>query len=355
MKKNRLGLWVVLAVLVLGILLYGGERLFAVQLHKNNMISSAEELGVKITDQLLQGNTSFTTYVNGLSETNLVGINHGLDGFFGHVASYTVLREVNQEVQQVRFELELSDNYYVYQKIMNQTPIEGNENAQQLSEKVQEILASVSGKTDYEKVVYFHDYLVANTVYGFLGAEQEEQSYTAAGALLQGKAVCNGYAEAMELLLLCSNIETYMVVGAADGVSHAWNIVKIDGEWYHVDVTWDDPLPDIQERTMHVYLNVNDEVMAKTHVWRKEAYPVCTAMEYNYYEQEGAAFDNYSEFKLYVLQKMRETDCVEVMVKNSEEEQYDCRFVIESGGASAVNWESYEDGSYVVMMISIQK
>lgn len=45
------------------------------------MISSAEDLGIRITDQLQEGNTSFSTYVNGLSEANLVGINHGLDGF----------------------------------------------------------------------------------------------------------------------------------------------------------------------------------------------------------------------------------------------------------------------------------
>ena len=110
MKKSRAGVILVLIVLVAGIVLYGGERLFAVQIHKNNMISSAEELGVRITNQLMKGNTSFSTYVNGLSEANLVGINHGLDGFFGHVASYTVLRKVNPQVQQVRFDLELSDN-----------------------------------------------------------------------------------------------------------------------------------------------------------------------------------------------------------------------------------------------------
>lgn len=355
MKKNRFGIWIVLTVLILGILVYGGERLFAVQIHGNNMISSAEELGVKITDRLMQGDTAFSTYVNGLSETNLVGINYGLDGFFGHVSSYTILRKVNRNVQYVRFELELSDNYYAYQNIVNQAPIQDNEKAQLLAGKVQEIMASCEAMSDYEKVVYFHDYLISHTVYGFLDADMEEESYTAFGALTQGKAVCNGYAEAMELLLLCSNVESYMVVGSADGESHAWNIVKIDGEWYHVDATWDDPLPDMQEKILHVYLNVNDEIMEKTHVWKKEAYPACTSMDYNYYEQEGAAFEDYNEFKVYALKKMRDTDRIEVLVKNFEEEQYDCNFMLGAGRAESVNWESHGDGSYVVMVITIQK
>ena len=355
MKKNGAGVILVLIVLVAGIVLYGGERLFAVQIHKNNMISSAEELGVRITDQLMKGNTSFSTYVNGLSEANLVGINHGLDGFFGHVASYTVLRKVNPQVQQVRFDLELSDNYYVYQNVVHGVPIEDNEIAQSLTGTVQEILGQCDGMTDYEKMVYFHDYLVTHTVYGFLSGDKEELSYTAAGSLLYGTSVCNGYAEAMELLLMCSGIDTYMVVGTADGESHAWNIVKLNGEWYHVDVTWDDPLPDTEDQIVHVYLNIDDAVMERTHTWNRDAYPVCTSMELNYYEQEGAAVSSFNEFKVYVLKQMRETDRIELMVKNAQEEQYDCGFVVKSGGAKSVNWQEYEGEDYTVMVITIQK
>ena len=67
------------------------------------MISSTEELSLRITEELTQGNHTFSTYINGLSEDQLSRINHNLDGFFGHVSSYIILRKVNADVSLVRF------------------------------------------------------------------------------------------------------------------------------------------------------------------------------------------------------------------------------------------------------------
>lgn len=349
-KKYRILILLGILVLVLGGIV--SERLFAVQIHRGNMISSTEELSLRITEELTQGNHTFSTYINGLSEDQLSRINHNLDGFFGHVSSYIILRKVNADVSLVRFELNPSNNYYVYQKVVNGTAIQDNSAAELLSIKVQQIMDQYEKDNDYETVVSYHDYIVSHVKYGFLDGEEEQLSYTAEGALLKGTAVCNGYAEAMELLLLCSGIDTRMAVGTASGVDHAWNIVDIQGQWYHVDTTWDDPVPDTGEDPMHVYLNIDDTVMEKTHTWNRNAYPACTSMDYNYYEQTGTAFDNFNDFKDYVLNEMKETDRIEVMVTDADKIQYDCAFVVKEGGADTVSWQSYEDGNYMVMIIT---
>lgn len=351
-KKRGYAVWILLGTVILILLGIAAERIFAVQIHSGNLISSTEELGLRITEELTKGNDSFSTYVNGLAEEDLVKVNHNLDGFFGHVSTYTILREVNAEVKLVLFDLEVSDNYYVYQKIVKGKAIENNMDAVILAEKVKQVMDQCQGDSDYEKVVFYHDYIVTHTQYGFLEGEDELLPYTAAGALLRGTAVCNGYAEAMELLLLCSGVDAYMAVGTTDEGNHAWNIVNIEGNWYHVDTTWDDPVPDMGKDSIHVYLNVSDTVMEKTHTWNRDAYPECNDLEYNYYEQEGKAFDSFNDFKAYILDEMKSSSRMEVMVTDSEAIEYDCGFVVQNGGANSVSWQSYEDGDYMVMIIT---
>lgn len=352
MKQSGRRVFVLLGILIVILLAFGAERLFAVQIHRGNLISSTEELGLRITEELSEGHSSFSTYVNGLSEEQLISINHSLDGFFGHVSTYTIVRRVNAEVTLIHFELEVSDNYYVYQKIVNGKEIENNLDAEILAVKVQQIIDECQAEGDYDKVVKYHDYIVTHTKYGFLNGEEELLPFTAAGALVKGTAVCNGYAEALELLLLCSGVETYMAVGTTDEGNHAWNIVNIEGSWYHVDTTWDDPVPDMGQEAIHVYLNVNDAVMEKTHTWNRSAYPECNSLEYNYYEQEGKAFNSFNDFKAYVLKEMKSTSHMEVMVKDSEDIEYDCGFAVQTGGANSVSWQSYEGGDYMVMFIT---
>lgn len=133
---------------------------------------------------------------------------------------------------------------------------------------------------EYEKEGFFHDYLVANIAYT---KDENWDSFgqTAYGALVLNKCVCAGYASAFQLLLSMSGIDCYYVSGTAtnsDGVTggHAWNKVKIDGYWYNVDVTWDDPVPDVPGRVMRRYFNVTDEVLAKNHAWDNSGLPECT-------------------------------------------------------------------------------
>ncbi|MCH5256197.1 MAG: Ig-like domain-containing protein [Lachnospiraceae bacterium] len=121
-----------------------------------------------------------------------------------------------------------------------------------------------SGMGDLQKAIVLHDYLAANCEYdyeNYLAKDIPPMSYTAYGAFVNRAAVCQGYALAYKYLLNQVGIECYMVDSAV--MNHAWNLVKIDGEFYQVDVTWDDPTWDRIGRVRHQYMFLSDESFEK--------------------------------------------------------------------------------------------
>ena len=109
--------------------------------------------------------------------------------------------------------------------------------------KVSEALTWIpSNATRFQIVQALHDYLVRNCVYDRSAVnEAVSPSRTAYGALANGKAVCQGYSLAYKLLLRRAGV-TAVYVGS-DSMQHAWNMVQMENNaWYHVDVTWDDPI-----------------------------------------------------------------------------------------------------------------
>ena len=113
--------------------------------------------------------------------------------------------------------------------------------------------------TDLDKVLYLHDALVEMVSYGGNG----EQKYMAGGALGEKKAVCSGYAKALNLLLNEVGLETDYVASAT--LDHGWSYVKLDGEWYHIDPTWDDTRSPQAGKTSRIYLLKNDMEMTGSH------------------------------------------------------------------------------------------
>ena len=120
--------------------------------------------------------------------------------------------------------------------------------------------------SEYERVKAFHDYLVNNTTYG----GTNNRMFTAGGALVDGYAVCDGYAMAFDLLCYLSGIECVRVTGYA-GESHAWNKVRVNGSWYNIDVTWDDP---VSSRPMLIYdyFLISDAAISRDHIQDSNPY-----------------------------------------------------------------------------------
>ncbi len=92
--------------------------------------------------------------------------------------------------------------------------------------------------SDLEKLLYLHDYLVREVDYD-LSKEFPNYVYHPEGVFVYRSAVCQGYAEAYSLLLTRLGYESCVV--SSTSMNHAWNMVKLDDTWYHVDATWDDP------------------------------------------------------------------------------------------------------------------
>lgn len=92
-----------------------------------------------------------------------------------------------------------------------------------------------------DNIKTIHDYIINNTKYDSLRSDQNILTYksnTAYGPLLQGYGICGGYTEAMQLFLEKLNVKNYRV--SSD--NHIWNAVYLDGKWYNLDLTWDDPV-----------------------------------------------------------------------------------------------------------------
>lgn len=108
--------------------------------------------------------------------------------------------------------------------------------------------------SDLEKVLYAHDYLAQNFEY--------DTSYTVRDAysfFYYGKGVCQAYTLVFSGIMRSLGIEVSVV--SSESMNHIWNVVRVNGKWYHLDVTWDDPLPDKYGLAYHNYVLLSDTAM----------------------------------------------------------------------------------------------
>ncbi len=173
-----------------------------------------------------------------------------------------------------------------------------------LKNKISEIISKIpENSDDYEKELFLHNYIIDNCSYKNVSGNPK--IFTSYGCLVDKTAVCEGYSKAMQILLCNCGVECKTVAGIGNGEPHMWNIVKIGGDWYHLDVTWD--AADANSRYM--YFNVDDKTIKKNHfigeqfqmsgVFRSNKMynfdlPKCTAKKYNYYERNSAKISSYN-------------------------------------------------------------
>ena len=144
--------------------------------------------------------------------------------------------------------------------------------------KANEILSEV--QKDYSKGLLYqeaklHDILCAVSTYDS-NAEYDQSAYS---CIVNGKTVCSGYARAFQYLMHQMGTPVYYVVGKTyDGGEHAWNLIRINGKFYNVDVTWDDSIGEKRSDDVHAYFNITDEAISKTHsrTDMSEKLPECT-------------------------------------------------------------------------------
>lgn len=116
---------------------------------------------------------------------------------------------------------------------------------------------------DYDKIKIIHDYIINTTKYD-VSNNKEIKSYNAYGALKNHLATCNGYTDLMAIFLTKMGYENFKVATTNETTGHVWNVVKINNEWLHLDLTWDDPVSsDGKDYLYHKYFLINTEGLIK--------------------------------------------------------------------------------------------
>lgn len=181
-----------------------------------------------------------------------------------------------------------------------------NQMKQNFDAKVSKIIANApASHTDYDVELYINDYIVDNCEYDKDGAAAADNGETlgnehnAYGALIDQKAVCDGYSAAFQLLCNRLGIECVSVQGTSKDEPHMWNCVNINNEWYHTDVTWNDSNEYVHSER-YFYLNLTTEQIKSDHTINLSYsqitddnfdentiynifVPSCTSRAYNYF------------------------------------------------------------------------
>lgn len=158
----------------------------------------------------------------------------------------------------------------------------------ELDREIEEINGQLAYcKTDFEKELLVHDILAREIQY-FEHENYDEIpniKHTAYSALVEKSAVCDGITKAFQLILSKNNIDSIFVTGMSEGESHAWCKVKLDDEYYNVDVTSDKALnKENNELVIHSYFNVTDKEISSSHSFDNyEKLPKSEDSKYNYY------------------------------------------------------------------------
>ena len=158
-----------------------------------------------------------------------------------------------------------------------------------LEEKISRILNTVPANIpEVEREKLFHDYILANVSYDTVAASnpspvngQLPHAFDIYGAAIEGKAVCEGYSKLFQYLCCRTGINATQIPGEAGGGGHMWNAVKLDGDWYEIDVTWDDGSETVP---FYGYFNLPHSQMAQTHTadTTRMPYPQCNGDKYRY-------------------------------------------------------------------------
>ena len=156
-----------------------------------------------------------------------------------------------------------------------------------LTEKIASVVSSQRASTQWQTALNLHDWLIKNAYY------DKTYSYYGADMILRGYGVCDGYSKAYYMLCKAAGIDVRKIEGNTGEGLHAWNAIKLDGKWYYVDPTWDDPsgsTSKVSGKEGHGYFCLNEELMRIDHSsfeWSGGSKGSCTSLDANYYVYRG--------------------------------------------------------------------
>jgi hypothetical protein len=231
------------------------------------------------------------------------------------------------------------------------------EQTKELYKKAVDIVASATtaDMDDLEKELAIHDYLVTNVRYDHEVIEAYNnnivtnlESHGIYNALMEGKAVCDGFAWTAKLMLAIAGVDSELVTGwgipqtekaEEKLIYHAWNLVKVDGKYHHLDVTWDENIYEETGMMSYMYFNLSGNEMGQDHKWDKSYYEKATSTNYNFFKglylaaRDGSTIyyinpeDNFTLYKINIDgsedTKLGDDPCNSIEIKDGHVE-YTC-------------------------------
>jgi len=168
---------------------------------------------------------------------------------------------------------------------------------EEVEKAAEKVISGLSNPDDeWQTELEIHDYIVDNCRYEL--SEPKLVCSSVYGMLVNGYAACEGYSKAAKLLFDMVGIESAIVSGMSTGADgnegpHMWNAVKINGDFYYLDCTWDDPVSKNGEEILtYAYFNLNDEMISQTHSDFSYDFN-CTATAENYFVKSNRYFETY--------------------------------------------------------------
>lgn len=235
-----------------------------------------------------------------------------------------------------------------------------------------ECIAGISSEaSDYEKIKYVYEYLINTTDYD----AESPNNQNIQSALLGHNSVCAGYSKAFQYILHRMGMFcTYITGKTTDGSDHGWNMVRIDGVYYHVDVTWGDPVfvnagaEETSSVMNYNYLCCTDEEIYQTHIPDVEVpLPECTDDSYNYYKRNNLYYESFDYNTIYnALMNSVWADQPYIVMKFGSREAYDSaryelfengmlndagQYLMEVYGASSWNYRYQTDDDFYLITV----
>ena len=170
------------------------------------------------------------------------------------------------------------------------------EHRQAMTSRIKKLVRQAESLDEKGKELFIHDFIVKNVKYDKL---KKEYSHEIIGALGNGVAVCEGIAKAVKAL--CDELNIWCIIALSEanpekGIKyrHAWNVVRINGQYYHLDATFDNTLSG-DDIIRYDYVNLSDKQIFRDHepvIWKV---PACNDNDHFYYKEKKISWTTMEE------------------------------------------------------------
>ena len=285
-------------------------------------------------------------------DTVVIGADDDSQISYDSNGGFSVFKDIGKEYK-------LFDNSRVVNAYLNNNTEELSELEADILNAAKEVLDEIksNAETDYEIELAVHDYIVSSSTYDKKAiaavGDVQENSENPYGILINKTGICLGYTTTFQLFMDMAEIPCITVYSEDDkGDEHAWNQVKIDGNWYYVDCTWNDPVPEnVGRPALHDYFNVTEEAMEESgHRWNKEKCHEATSYEKSYYVMEAVQVERVEEIEKLVEQASLD-EKAEIVIK-TKSEFYDFYDIFRGGGKVAYYDSHIKHGDYYYIVYS---